>query len=301
MKSVALASLAAFAVTPTVQAAVQATYEVAQLKPAVGVVRRIVLTRTADRCVVWSVGATDDQLCIFSQKGTLVAERAGQLQKFVPYREGAMHAPEATGRVRFLPLLSGGVLAWEPLYDIPGNGQKILFNLDVLSVKGSHLRQFAQVEKDSSGNVTRVETQHNQVREVEWEFVDFRTADRWRLPAEITRQRFRGSGLNIPTDDLVRWRLVSVRTVPDSAVDDLHLFSNGAKLVDLRPGALGRTAVFERAKGALESQWKDLSRSQPPDLPSPAWPKLVLGTCLGIAIATVAVARNKNLTAIGGS
>lgn len=293
MKSVALASLVTIAAGSMSHGAVRATYRVTQVSPPLGEVRRIVLTRTRDRCLVWSVGATDDQLCAFSQQGTLLAERAGRLERFVPFEDGTMRAPEATGRVHFLPPIFGGFFTWEPLYEVPGNGQKVLFAIDVLSEKGSHIRQLAQVSSDVAGNITRVETMHNGISETVWEFANFRPAGQWRLPAEIKRQRFRSSGLNIPADDLVQWRLVEITTVPDSAVDDSHLFSNGAALTDLRPGSYGRTATYQRGKGALEDQWVDRPLIQPSQVPSPAWPKLLLGTCLGLVLSIVAVVRNR--------
>lgn len=277
------------------QAAVQATYRVTQTQPDLGQVRMIVVTRTAERCIVWSVGANDDQLCVFSPQGTLVAERGGRLESFSPYTEATMRAPESTGRVRFLPPLFGGLLTWKLLYTIPVDGRKIYFNLDVLSEKGDHLRQFAQVDRDRDGNVVRLATQHNGVAETEWEFADFRREDRWRFPARIERWRYRASGLNIPANDDVRWDLVSLKAIPESAVDDFHLLANGASVTDLHPGALGRTATYERAKGPLESQWRDRPLGAP-STPSPAWPKLLLGVCLGGGIAVVAVAHHRKST-----
>lgn len=295
MKTVALASIGFLAASSLCRAAVQATYRVTQDQPAFGQVRRIIVTRTADRCLIWSVGAHEDQLCVFSPQGTLVAERGGRLESFIPYTEATMRAPESTGRVRYLPPLFGDLLTWEPLYTIPVDGRKIFFNLDVLSGKGDHMRQFAQVDQDRDGNVVRLETQHNGVIETAWEFADFRKEDRWRFPGHVERRRYRASGLNIPANDRVSWDLVSIKTIPDSSVDDFHLLANGATVTDLRPGALGRVATFERAQGPLESQWRDRPLGAP-SAPSPTWPKLLLGVCLGGGIAVAAVAHHRKST-----
>lgn len=152
----------------------------------------------------------------------------------------------STGRIQFIPALPKDISGFD-LFTAKGDR---MLSMDAV-VSGDHLLYEPVRHNTESGHLTSAEVSYNGRLEIRWRYDDYRKAFGLSVPGTIERARFKDSGLNIPHDDVIRWRLAGASQTAD-AIDFEHIPS-GVTVIDHRQEPV-RSFIFEQGAGSLLKQ-----------------------------------------------
>ncbi len=269
-------------------AAIVVEYQVEELSPiAVPDLGRVTIIRSATRCMISSESGKMRGLVVYTARFSVTGQTF-----LLPLGAAEVRGEKATGRVQFVPLINGDLYTWNPVVTALKNGRCEVINLDGASESPTNYFEPAAVEFDADGDVARIAVEYKGRTEAEWRYDDYKKVENWQIPGRIQRARFKASGLNIPEDDRIRWKLLSVTTVPGDPLDDAHVFAKGAQVSDLRSDTYGRAVTFDPAKGDLESQWVGSGTPAAKQSDPTAARLAIAASIVGCGIGIVAVARN---------
>lgn len=269
-------------------AAIVAEYQVEELSPvAVPELGRVTIIRSGARCMISGESGNVRGLVVYSARSSVVGGTVP-----LPLATAEVRGEKATGRVPLMPLIGGDLYTWAPVGATLKNGRSEVVNFDAVTESPKNFFEPAAVEHNADGDVARITVEHNGRTEAEWRYEDYKKVENWRIPGTIQRARFKNSGLNIPEDDRIRWKLLTVTTVPGDPLDDANVFAKGAQVSDRRADTFGRTATYNPARGDLESQWIGSGGSAPKQGDPTAARLAIAASILGCGVGIVAVARN---------